>query len=483
MRGIDLTGRGELPLYEHLYRCIRDQVVTGEIAAEERLPSRRTLAERLGVSVVTVEGAYAQLVAEGYVVSLPRRGYYAASLPTLPDMAAAAPAPDLPGGEHKVAHGDECAADGVRYDLARGSSVASPGAARLWERALRDVISHEPDDVLYRTPPARGVMRLREAIADHLARSRGMSVNPELVVVGAGAQALYGLVAQLLRGCGPVGVEDPGYARASETYRAHGLDVRYLPLDAEGISVRALRGSCAAVAHVMPSHQFPTGRVMSVARRYELLGWAAEKDRRYLVEDDYDCELRLAGRPIPALASIDATGSVLYLNTFSKSLSSALRIAYLVLPASLDTMFDDRLGFLSSTVPAIDQVALAHALESGAYERQTPAFTSCLRSRTTAEGSEGSPPRRAQRTWGWLRSPRSHTSRSMRRQAMAAPGSLCSTTGSRSRTPAPPPARLAPCYRPSLSLTWGNGRTAGCSGRCSPRSRSIHTVSCQRPNL
>lgn len=379
MRGIDLTGRGGLPLYEYLYRCIRDQVVTGEIAAEERLPSRRTLAERLGVSVVTVEGAYAQLVAEGYVVSLPRRGYYAASLPTLPDMAAATPAPALPGGEHKVAHGDECAADGVRYDLAHGASVASPGAARLWERALRDVISHEPDDVLYRTPPARGVMRLREAMADHLARSRGMSVDPELVVVGAGAQALYGLVAQLLREGVPVGVEDPGYVRASETYRAHGLDVRYLPLDAEGISVRALRGSGAAVAHVMPSHQFPTGRVMSVARRYELLGWAAEKDRRYLVEDDYDCELRLAGRPIPALASIDATGSVLYLNTFSKSLSSALRIAYLVLPVSLDTMFDDRLGFLSSTVPAIDQVALAHALESGAYERHVARYRRGMR--------------------------------------------------------------------------------------------------------
>ena len=379
MRGIDLTGRGELPLYEYLYRCIRDQVVTGEIAAEERLPSRRALAERLGVSVVTVEGAYAQLVAEGYVVALPRRGYYAASLPALPDMAAAAPAPALPSREHKAAHGDERAAGGVRYDLARGSSVASPGAARLWERALRDVLSHESDDVLYRTPPARGVMRLREAIAGHLARSRGMSVNPELVVVGAGAQALYGLVAQLLRGCGPVGVEDPGYARASETYRAHGLDVRYLPLDAEGISVRALRGSGAAVAHVMPSHQFPTGRVMSVARRYELLGWAAEKGQRYLVEDDYDCELRLAGRPIPALASIDATGSVIYLNTFSKSLSSALRIAYLVLPAPLDAAFDERLGFLSTTVPAIDQVALAHALESGAYERHVARYRRGMR--------------------------------------------------------------------------------------------------------
>lgn len=379
MQGIDLTGRGELPLYEYLYRCIRDQVMAGQIAAGERLPSRRTLAERLGVSVVTVEGAYAQLVAEGYVVARSRRGYYAASLPSLPDAAAAKPVASAPMYETQSEREDQCAAGSLPYDLTRGAGVASPGAARLWERALRDVLAHESDDVLYRTPPARGVPRLREAIAAHLARSRGMSVDPSLVVVGAGAQTLYGLVAQLLREAGSVGVEDPGYARASETYRAHGLDVRYLPLDGEGISVRALRGSGATVAHVMPSHQFPTGRVMSVARRYELLGWAAEKDGRYVVEDDYDCELRLAGRPIPALASIDATGSVVYLNTFSKSLSSALRIAYLVLPASLDAAFDERLGFLSTTVPAIDQVALAQALESGAYERHVARYRRDMR--------------------------------------------------------------------------------------------------------
>ena len=379
MQGIDLTGRGELPLYEYLYRCIRDQVVAGQIAAGERLPSRRTLAERLGVSVVTVEGAYAQLVAEGYVVARPRCGYYAASLPSLPNVAATMPVVSTSAHAAKAEWEDKRAAGSVPYDLTRGANVASPGAARLWERALRDVLAHESDDVLYRTPPARGVPRLREAIAAHLARSRGMSVDPSLVVVGAGAQTLYGLVAQLLREGGSVGVEDPGYARASETYRAHGLDVRYLPLDGEGISVRALRGSDVVMAHVMPSHQFPTGRVMSVARRYELLGWAAENYGRYVVEDDYDCELRLAGRPIPALASIDATGSVIYLNTFSKSLSSALRIAYLVLPASLDAAFDERLGFLSTTVPAIDQVALAQALESGAYERHVARYRRDMR--------------------------------------------------------------------------------------------------------
>lgn len=195
MQGIDLTGRGELPLYEYLYRCIRDQVVAGQIAAGERLPSRRTLAERLGVSVVTVEGAYAQLVAEGYVVARSRRGYYAASLPSLPNAAATMPVVAASAHAAKAGCEDKRAAGSVPYDLTRGANVASPGAARLWERALRDVLAHESDDVLYRTPPARGVPRLREAIAAHLARSRGMSVDPSLVVVGAGAQTLYGLVA------------------------------------------------------------------------------------------------------------------------------------------------------------------------------------------------------------------------------------------------------------------------------------------------
>jgi GntR family transcriptional regulator/MocR family aminotransferase len=156
MQGIDLTGRGELPLYEYLYRCIRDQVVAGQIAAGERLPSRRTLAERLGVSVVTVEGAYAQLVAEGYVVARPRRGYYAASLPSLPNVAATMPVVSTSAHAAKSEWEDKRAAGSVPYDLTRGANVASPGAARLWERALRDVLAHESDDVLYRTPPRTG---------------------------------------------------------------------------------------------------------------------------------------------------------------------------------------------------------------------------------------------------------------------------------------------------------------------------------------
>lgn len=206
--------------------------------------------------------------------------------------------------------------------------------------------------------------------------------------------------------------------------------------------------SSAITAHVMPSHQFPTGRVMSVARRYELLGWAAEDASRLVVEDDFDCELRLSGRPVPALASMDATGSVLYLSTFSKSLASALRIAYLVLPPSLDADFDRELGFFSTTVPAIDQVTLARALESGAYASHVRRFRNQMRQvrdalvEALAEGPAGSclsveqqdsgihlvlavgavrasarsSPPPAKTALRWLRSPRSRTTAKTRRR-------------------------------------------------------------------
>lgn len=206
-----------------------------------------------------------------------------------------------------------------------------------------------------------------------------MTVEPERVVVAAGAQAIYAMLALYLRKSEVVAVEDPGYAPVAKTYAAAGLSVRHLPMDADGLSARALRASGARVAHVMPSHQFPTGRVMSVARRYELLGWAAEDASRLVVEDDFDCELRLSGRPVPALASMDATGSVMYLSTFSKSLALALRIAYLVLPPSLDADFNRELGFFSTTVPAIDQVTLARALESGAYASHVRRFRNQMR--------------------------------------------------------------------------------------------------------
>ena len=196
-----------------------------------------------------------------------------------------------------------------------------------------------------------------------------MNVDPNNIVIGAGAQLLDTMLVQLLGADKVYAVEDPGYLRLTRIYQAMGCKVRHIPLDDEGVDLSTLQKSGTDVLHLMPSHQYPTGLVTSIARRYALLSWAAERPGRYLIEDDFDCEFRLAGKPIPALASIDAAQSVIYTNTFSKSLSSALRLAYMVLPDELMERFRRNLGFYASSVSSVDQVALARLLESGDYER------------------------------------------------------------------------------------------------------------------
>ena len=242
-------------------------------------------------------------------------------------------------------------------------------AARLWQSALRATLTSEDEREIFSPAPAQGTARLRCAIAHHLRGTRGMNVNPDNIVIGAGAQLLDTMLVQLLGTDKTYAVEDPGYLRLTRIYQAMGCKVRHIPLDGEGVNLGELLDAGADVLHLMPSHQYPTGLVTSIARRYALLSWAAEQPGRYLIEDDFDCEFRLAGKPIPALASIDAAQSVIYTNTFSKSLSSALRLAYMVLPDELMERFRRELGFYASSVSSVDQVALARLLESGDYER------------------------------------------------------------------------------------------------------------------
>lgn len=357
MLDYDMAAHGSESLYGYLYQRIRDDIVEGEIAAGSRLPSKRSLAEHLGVSVATVEGAYGQLVAEGYVSARARSGYYACDLP---GMVAYVASPQVDAVVH--ASGDS------QTDLSRPAG-ASLDAARLWSRALRQTLTCEPEEEVFCPAPAQGTLRLRRAIAAHLRQTRGLVVDPARIVVGAGAQMLDVMIAQLMGQASVFALEDPGYVRLTRIYEACGCGVRHVPLDGQGVQMAGLEASGANVLHLMPSHQFPTGLVTSISRRYELMGWASVQEGRWLVEDDYDCEFRLAGRPVPALASIDADGRVIYTNTFSKSLGAALRLAYMVLPEELMERYSRELGFYSSTVSSVQQVALARILEGGDYER------------------------------------------------------------------------------------------------------------------
>lgn len=419
------SNKGELSMYEYLYRCIRSDIEAGAIAPGEKLPSKRSFARHLGVSLITVEGAYSQLIAEGYLRAEPRRGYFACDLnssgvvsgrkPSLLGVGSSSlgtthptdgdllPEEGLAQAYASLAAAgrpreDRIDADGQSATLASssgengfngeavfadftGSSVPLgmfPYAA--WAKSLRDALTRESERMLVGETGFAGALRLRKAIADHLRGFRGMEVDPECIVVGAGSQVLYNWLVQLLGRNLHYGVEDPGYLRLSRIYEANNVELSHIPLDENGIDMASVVESSADVLHLMPSHQFPTGIVTSIGRRYELLGWASAKDNRYLVEDDYDCEFRLTGRPIPSLQSIDATGKVIYANTFTKSLGPAFRIGYLVLPPELADRFRRELGFYSCTVSAIDQLALARFIESGDYERHVNRLRTYYRS-------------------------------------------------------------------------------------------------------
>lgn len=349
--------RGDLPLYEYLYRRIREDILSGKLTAGERLPSKRALAEHLHLSVITVEGAYAQLEAEGYLYTLPKRGFFVSQVDRTPAPKAPEP-PAIPEPE---------AARTWRLDLKSNQVDTARFPVSTWARLTRQVLS-EDGAALLRPVPHQGLEALRRAIADDLRDYRGMSVSPEQIIVGAGAEYLYLLLAQLLGPGAVFAAEDPGYPKIRQVYGKCGASCRPVPLDAQGMDLAALTASGATVAHLSPSHHYPTGLVTPIARRQALLRWAEAVDG-FIIEDDYDSEFRFTGRPLPTLQSIDRSGRVLYMNTFSQTISPSMRVGFVVLPPRLLERYRRELDFYACTVPALEQHVLARFLSGGYYEQ------------------------------------------------------------------------------------------------------------------
>lgn len=356
-------------LYEQLYEKIRNDILEGTIASKSKLPSKRELARQLAVSVITVETAYAKLVDEGYVYTLPKSGFFVAdinvdehlkkfSVPTKNTLQK-----DLPQSE-PYTHNTH-SANSISLSESRMEQSLFPFTT--WSRLVRRVLSEQRAESM-QPSPANGIAELREAIAQHLYGFRGLYVHPEQIVVGAGTEYLYSLILQLLGFENTFAIEDPGYAKIARVYEV--CNVRCIPvqLDEQGINMESLLASGANIAHISPSHHFPTGRTTTISRRYELLSWASTKDNRYIIEDDYDAEFRLNGRTIPTLRSIDTIDRVIYLNTFTKTLSPALRISYMVLPLPLLERFKKKLGFYANTVPTMHQHTLALFMKEGHFE-------------------------------------------------------------------------------------------------------------------
>ena len=339
-----------VPLYEALYRCIRGDILSGTLAPGERLPSKRALAQNLEVSIITVETAYAQLLAEGYIRAQEKVGYFVEHQPQ------ALTQPPIPAHE-------ESAPEGKWLDLTGAGTEKFPFS--VWSRLQREVMLDYGEKLLLPLPP-QGIPELRMAIAEHLAGFRGMQVNPEQVIIGAGTDFLYNLLIQLLGRDKIYAVEDPGYGKIARIYEAGGVTCMAAPMDGRGVRVDSLDG--ARVLHISPAHHFPTGLVTPVDRRQELLAWARSRDG-YIIEDDYDSEFRFDAHPKPTMQSLDHSGRVIYMNTFSKSLAPSIRISYMILPPDLLKAFREKLGFYSCTVSSFEQYTLARFLNRGYFEK------------------------------------------------------------------------------------------------------------------
>ncbi len=340
-----------VPLYEALYRCIRQDILDGTLRPGQKLPSKRTLAQNLEVSKITVEGAYQQLLAEGYISSREKIGYFVEKVERLP-----------PPETARIAW-QPYREEAPLLDLTGGGTEGFPFS--VWSRLQREVMLDYGEKLLLPLPN-RGIPELRAAISEHLAAFRGMRVDPENILIGAGTDFLYNLLIQLLGRELVYAVEDPGYGKIRRIYAAGGVRCVSAPMDDRGVSPQALEQ--AQVLHISPSHHFPTGLVTPVSRRLELLNWAKDGEK-WIIEDDYDSEFRFDAHPMPAMQSLDASGRVIYMNTFSRSLAPSIRISYMVLPEGLMAEFQRRLGFYSCTVPSFEQHTLARFLTRGHFEK------------------------------------------------------------------------------------------------------------------
>ena len=258
-------------MYEHLYRCIKQDILQKKLKSGEKLPSKRTFAKNLGVSTITVESAYAQLVAEGYLYTLPKRGYYVCDLEKGEEPPPPRPKQELPRQPVRRTYWADFVGSSVAKDMFPFS---------VWVKLLRDVTAGEDEATLLTDTSAGGIRQLRQAISDHLYQFRGMSIDPEQIVVGAGTEYLYSVLIQLLGRDRGYAMEDPGYLRLSKIYEKNDVRVCHIPMDASGIIPEKLEESGAEILHITPSHHFPTGIVMPVSRRYEFLSWASKGENR-----------------------------------------------------------------------------------------------------------------------------------------------------------------------------------------------------------
>ena len=334
--------------YLTIYNQIKSQIKSGIYKSGQKLPSKRVLAERNGVSVITVEKAYATLYEEGYVYSEEKKGYFVSEIDLLFGM-----------GEEKP-----ISIEYVKEPLCEYKLDFEHG---LWFKTVRKVISEKADELFIKSP-SKGCAILRNAISEYLQKCRNMIAPPKNVLIGSGAEQLYETVVKLLGRDKIYAIEDPSYQKIYDVYNGLGATVKLLKMGSDGIETDWLKKQKFDILHVTPFNSFPSGITTSASKKYEYLKFAEQKNL-YILEDDFASEFYTRGKPIESLYSLDNNNRVIYVNTFSLSLSPSMRMGYMILPDALLEKYDKILGGFSCTVPVMEQYVLAEFIKNGSFER------------------------------------------------------------------------------------------------------------------
>ena len=358
---IPLKEDSRFPMYRQIYDHIKNEIQKGKMKAGEKLPSSRILAKNLCISRSTVDMAYDQLLAEGYIESVPCKGYYVCQMEGIYFDRKKKEFPEVNSGQKP--------SDTVyRWDFALNGIAPGGFPHNIWRKLSREVLSQEGDSLFQLGDPC-GEPGIRQAVAEYLHSARGVDCDPGQIIIGAGNDYLLMLLWVILGKNRKIAMENPTYLSAYYDFLHMGSHILPVGQDEQGIRIEELEKTEADTVYVMPSHQFPMGMVMPLKQRMELLKWAGAREGRYIIEDDYDSEFRYKGQPIPALSGFDQKGCVIYLGTFSKSLAPSVRVSYMVLPRELMNTYLSLEHLFSVTVSRTDQKILELFLREGYYER------------------------------------------------------------------------------------------------------------------
>ncbi|WP_338971687.1 PLP-dependent aminotransferase family protein [Fusobacterium nucleatum] len=351
---LNLDNKSKIPLYIQIYNEIKKLIQTKILDANKKLPSKKDFMDYYNISQNTIQNALYLLLEEGYISSIERKGYFVSDIENLIVHNVKI--------ENKRQYKEK---KKIHYDFSYSGVDSKSLAKTIFKRITKDVYDEENEDLLFQGH-IQGDLLLRKSICEYLSQSRGFKVEAEQLIISSGTEYLFYIIFKLFNNK-IYGLENPCHKMFKELFLTNDVSFKAISLDESGIMIEDLKKYNINIAYVTPSHQFPTGVIMGISRRTELLNWANENPNRYIVEDDYDSEFKYTGRPIPALKATDVNDKVIYLGSFSKSISPAIRVSYLVLPKALLNIYQKKLPYFICPVPTLNQKILYKFIKDGYF--------------------------------------------------------------------------------------------------------------------